>query len=328
MASIAVRWLAGMLLAISASGCGAAAPQPWLGANVKVSAQAPWGSAAAQHSLRQLAAAGAERALLVAFVWQATPQSDDPVLGSDSRPEQVRAGLRQMRAAGLRPVLKVHLWIPGHWAGDAAPADRGAWFGAYRRALLQLARVAAEERAEALIVGTELRGLQDAPQWPELAAAVRQVYRGPLGYVADGLEQAERFGYWDRFDFVGTSLYPALSAVPAQRAAQMRVAAARVQALGTRSGRPVWVAELGLRSAHGSLAAPWESPEQRTAEVDTALQARVLREWRDVLDAQPRIVGIALWCWYTDPDAGGPDDSDFTVQHKPAQAVLARSAAH
>ncbi|WP_017910552.1 glycoside hydrolase family 113, partial [Xanthomonas sp. SHU 199] len=120
------------------------------------------------------------------------------------------------------------------------------------------------------------------------------------------------------------SLYPALAAAPEQRRAQMRAAAARVQALGERSGRPVWVAELGLRSAHGSLAAPWESPEQRTAEVDTALQAQVLREWREVLDAQPRIAGIALWCWYTDPDAGGARDSDFTVQHKPAQAVLKR----
>ncbi|QNH18298.1 hypothetical protein HEP74_03470 [Xanthomonas sp. SS] len=329
MASIALRWLLGMLFAMSVCGCGAATPAaaPWMGANVKVSAQAPWGSDAAQRSLQQLADAGAQRALLVAFVWQATPQSDDPVLGSDSSVEQVRAGLRQMRAAGLQPVLKVHLWIPGHWAGDAAPADRAAWFGAYQRALLQLAQVAADERAAALIVGTELRGLQDAPQWPALVAAVRQVYRGPLGYVADGLEQAERFGYWERFDFVGTSLYPALSAVPAQRLTQMRAAAARVQALGTRSGRPVWVAELGLRSARGSLAAPWESPEQRRAAVDTALQAQVLQDWRRVLGEQ-RIAGIALWCWYTDPDAGGAHDSDFTVQHKPAQAVLARSAAH
>ncbi|MCW0453570.1 glycoside hydrolase family 113 [Xanthomonas sacchari] len=323
MAPIAVRLLTALLLALSAGGC-SAAPPPWMGANVKVSPQAPWGSAAAQQSLRQLAEVGASRALLVAFVWQASPQSSTPVLGSDSSPALVRAGLRQMRAAGLQPVLKVHLWIPGHWAGEATPADRDIWFAAYRRALLQLAQVAADERASALIVGTELRQLQDAPQWPALLAAVRQVYRGPIGYVADGLEQAERFGYWDRFDFVGTSLYPALAAAPEQRRAQMRAAAARVQALGERSGRPVWVAELGLRSAHGSLAAPWESPEQRTAEVDTALQAQVLREWRDVLDAQPRIAGIALWCWYTDPDAGGARDSDFTVQHKPAQAVLKR----
>ncbi|TQC55120.1 glycoside hydrolase family 113, partial [Pantoea dispersa] len=107
----------------------------------------------------------------------------------------------------------------------------------------------------ALIVGTELRQWQDAPQWPALLAAVQTADYRPIGYVADGLEQAERFGYWDRFDFVGTSLYPALAAAPEQRRAQMRAAAARVQALGERSGRPVWVAELGLRSAHGSLAA-------------------------------------------------------------------------
>ncbi|MEE7558327.1 glycosidase-like protein, partial [Xanthomonas sp. Kuri4-2] len=81
--------------------------------------------------------------------------------------------------------------------------------------------------------------------------------------------------------------------------------------------------ELGLRSAAGSLAAPWLSPEQRKAPVDTALQARVLSEWRKALDVQG-IAGVALWCWYTDPEAGGPDDSDFTVQHKPAQQVLAR----
>lgn len=328
MASIALRLLAGALFALGACGCGAApsAPAPWMGANVKVSAHAPWGSDAAQRSLQQLADSGAERALLVAFVWQATPQSNDPVLGSDSSQAQVRAGLRQMRAAGLRPVLKVHLWIPGRWAGDAAPSDPAAWFAAYQRAVLQLAQVAAEERADALIVGTELRGLQDAAQWPALVAAVRQVYRGPLGYVADGLEQAERFGYWDRFDFVGTSLYPALAEDPARRRTQMRDAAARVQALGVRSGRPVWVAELGLRSARGSLAAPWESPEQRTAAVDTALQAQVLQDWRRVL-AEHAVAGIAIWCWYTDPDAGGAHDSDFTVQHKPAQAVLARHPA-
>jgi hypothetical protein len=29
-----------------------------------------------------------------------------------------------------------------------------------------------------------------------------------------------------------------------------------------------------------------------------------------------------IWRWFTDPAAGGPDDTDFTVQGKPAEAVL------
>ncbi len=313
-----------LLMALT-SGCAPATDAPWMGANVKVSEQAPWGSDEAQASLRNLASSGAQVGLLVAFVWQATPTSSDPVLGSDSTVEQVRAGLRQMRAAGLRPMLKIHLWIPGHWAGDADPGDRATWFAAYQRAVVQLAEVAEDEHAEALVVATELRQLQDAPQWPGLVAAVRQAYRGTLAYVADGLEHAESFRYWNLFDVVGTSLYPALPPQAEARAARMREAAAQLQALAQRSGRPVWVAELGLRSAKGSLAAPWESPEQRQAAVDTRLQVQVLREWIRVL-AGHGVQGIGIWCWYTDPDAGGMRDSDFTVQNKPAQAIFGERA--
>ncbi|MCC8537093.1 glycosidase-like protein [Xanthomonas axonopodis pv. poinsettiicola] len=305
-----------------AHGCNAAAPM-WMGANVKVSANAPWESPAAAQSLQSLAATGASKALLVAFVWQATPQSSDPVLGSDSSLEAMRAALRQSHRAGLSPTLKVHVWIPGHWAGEVAPGDQAAWFAAYRKALLPLARLAEDEHAEALVVGTELRKLQDAPQWPGLVAAVREVYRGKLLYVADGMEYAERFRYWSLFDAVGTSLYPRLSEAAKARTQEMNAAAQRLQQLGQRVGKPVWVAELGLRSARGSLAAPWESPEQRTAAVDTRLQLQVLQQWRTVLQAHG-MDGIALWCWYTDPTAGGPGDSDFTVQGKPAQQVLAR----
>ncbi|HBK45801.1 MAG TPA: glycosidase-like protein [Xanthomonadaceae bacterium] len=317
-----IRALA-VIAALLAGACQAGPAPPWMGANVKVSPDAPWGSAEAAASLQDLAGAGASRALLVAFVWQASPRSDAPVLGSDSGPAQMRQALRQSRAAGLAPVLKVHLWIPGHWAGDAAPADRAAWFAAYQRALLRLAEVAQSEHAQALVIGTELRQLQDAPQWPALVAAVRAVYRGPLVYVADGLDRAEAFTHWSLFDAVGTSLYPRLSADAATRRREMDSAAARLRRLGARVGKPVWVAELGLRSAQGALAAPWESPEQRHAPVDLAVQAEVLQQWRQALQEHD-VAGIGIWCWYTDPRAGGADDSDFTVQHKPARRVLAR----
>jgi hypothetical protein len=29
-----------------------------------------------------------------------------------------------------------------------------------------------------------------------------------------------------------------------------------------------------------------------------------------------------VWRWFTDPEAGGSNDTDFTVQGKPAEAVL------
>jgi hypothetical protein len=297
-----------------------------LGANVKVSPDAPWGSAPAGRSLKKLAEAGATQALLVAFVWQARPESSDPVLGSDSTREQVRAGLRQMRQAGLEPVLKIHLWIPGHWAGDADPTDRAAWFAAYQGCVQQLAQVANEEGVQTLVLATELRRLQDQPQWPGLVQAIRAQFKGKLLYVADGIDHARTFRYWSLFDAVALSLYPVLPEDSRSRDARMREIAAELAALGKRVERPVWIAELGLRSARGSLKRPWESPEQRRAAVDLKLQAEVLDRWRQVLEAQAGISGLAIWCWYTDPEAGGVGDSDFTPQNKPAQAVFAHAA--
>jgi len=47
----------------------------------------------------------------------------------------------------------------------------------------------------------------------------------------------------------------------------------------------------------------------------------VLAEWLKVLD-RPAVSGVLIWRMLSDPGAGGPADTDFTVQGKPAEAVL------
>jgi hypothetical protein len=76
-----------------------------------------------------------------------------------------------------------------------------------------------------------------------------------------------------------------------------------------------------LRSAMGAAAKPWESAEERAATPDPALQAAVIADWLTALD-RPAVSGILIWNWFTDPDSGGPTDTDFTVQGKPAEEVL------
>jgi hypothetical protein len=95
----------------------------------------------------------------------------------------------------------------------------------------------------------------------------------------------------------------------------------RLDAMSSRLGKPVLVAEIGLRSAKGAAAKPWESAEERTASADPQLQADVIADWLAVLD-RPSIQGVLIWRWFTDPAAGGLNDTDFTVQGKPAEAVL------
>jgi hypothetical protein len=119
---------------------------------------------------------------------------------------------------------------------------------------------------------------------------------------------------------IGVTLYPPLGADADRpgRLAAMRAAAVRLDRLAGRLGKPVIVTEIGLRSAVGAAARPWESAEERVAQADPQLQA----DWLAVLD-RPTVKGVLIWRWLTDPAAGGLSDTDFTVQGKPAERVLA-----
>ncbi len=86
--------------------------------------------------------------------------------------------------------------------------------------------------------------------------------------------------------------------------------------------KPVVVGEIGLRSAAGAAAKPWESAEERAAAADPALQADVLADWLTVLD-RPTIGGVLIWRWFTDPNAGGLSRHRF---HRAGQAGRTRSA--
>jgi hypothetical protein len=101
----------------------------------------------------------------------------------------------------------------------------------------------------------------------------------------------------------------------------MQREAERLDRLAARWRRRVWVAELGLRSAAGAAARPWEAVEDRVSVPDQRVQAMVLARWLAVLD-RPSVEATLLWRWFTDPQRGGPQDTDFTLQNKLAEGVL------
>ena len=152
---------------------------------------------------------------------------------------------------------------------------------------------------------------------------MRQSYSGRLVYMAHNIEEAETVPFWDRLDAIGVTLYPPLGDDDDRvgRLARMVQTAQRLDALAARTGKPVIVGEIGLRSARGAAARPWESAEERPGVADPDLQAEVLADWLSVFD-RPSIRGVLIWRWFTDPDGGGPNDTDFTVQGKPAEGIL------
>jgi hypothetical protein len=297
------------------------------GFNVVAAPGHPHGSASARTSLAAMRRAGAQAAAIVLFLWQRDPEHAGIVRGVDMPNAALRLAIRDARALGLRVMVKPHVWVDGNWAGSIEPASPEAWrawFEGYRAALLPIARLAAEEGAEALSIGTELKRTTHRVEWLGIIAAVRAVFPGLLTYAAHNLGEAEAVPFWSRLDAIGVTLYPALGADGdrAGRRAAMRATAERLDALARREAKPVVVAEIGIRSAVGAASKPWESAEERSAPPDPQLQAEVLADWMAALD-RPSVEGVLVWRWFTDPSAGGPADTDFTVQGKPAEHLFA-----
>jgi arabinogalactan endo-1,4-beta-galactosidase len=134
------------------------------------------------------------------------------------------------------------------------------------------------------------------------------VFPRTLLYVAHNAEEAEAITFWPMLDVIGVSLYPPLGSDQdrAGRLAAMKAVAERLDAMSSRLGKPVLVAEIGLRSAKGAAAKPWESAEERTASADPQLQADVIADWLAVLK-RPSIQGVLIWRWFTDPAAVASD---------------------
>ena len=122
---------------------------------------------------------------------------------------------------------------------------------------------------------------------------------------------------------IGVSLYPPLGADDDRdgRRSAMRAAADRLDALAARTGK----SDRGRRDRAAFRAGRRRQAVGKRrgahASPDPSLQAEVLADWLAVLD-RPTIHGVLIWRWFTDPDAGGLADTDFTVQGKPAERVL------
>jgi hypothetical protein len=305
---------------------GPAGAQRFDGFNVIATPDHPFGSASAERALIAARQLGATTVAIIPFLWQANLSSPDIRSGNDMSDDALRTAIRQARKLKFSVIVKPHVWVPDSWAGAVQPKTEQswvAWFSLYRRELERIARIAAEEGADGLSIGTELAKTTQRPEWLELIAAARALFPRTLLYVAHNVDEAETVPVWHLLDAIGVSLYPALGADNdhAGRLAVMRALADRLDALSGRAGKPIVVGEIGLRSAKGAAAMPWESAEERTSSAAPRLQAEVLADWLAVLH-RPAIHGILIWRWFTDPAAGGRDDTDFTVQGKPAEAVL------
>ncbi len=253
------------------------------------------------------------------------------------RPEGVEATIRYAREAGLRVMVKPHLWGRGMgWVGTYTPLSQEGWDhwkADYTRYILELASLSQELEVELFVVGTELDAtVRERPEfWEELIAQVREVYDGALTYAAnwDGYEDVP---FWGELDFIGVDAYFPLSSEDTPALEELVEAwtphLESIAELCRRFQRPVLFPEFGYRSIDGAAGGQWELPPERARDVPVNLEAQILayealfRRWWDL----PWFAGGFLWKWFAEDDEGpsGPTRADYTPQGKPVEAVIYR----
>lgn len=299
---------------------------PVRGANLIQSGQAPLDSAASTQSLMELKRLGANTVAIVPFLWQQHPQDPNIGFGTAVTDAQLVGGIRAAHAQGFQVVLKPHVWVPGHWAGEIEMASAEhweLWFDNYRKLMLHYAQLAAGEQVEVLSLGTELKKTSQHPRWQELISAVRRVYPGRLTYSAHGVEELASLPFKDKLDIISLTLYVDLTGYDGaeEQALRIRETLGGIREQVKAFNRPVWISELGFRALSDAHRKPWESPEQRDGPADAIAQARLFAVWLDEIRAA-RLDGLLIWYWNSDPQAGGPHNTDFTVQNKATAGVL------
>ena len=304
------------------------------GMNVAAWWHGRYGSQGARESLRELRDVGVEWIAIVVTCYQES--LDSPVIRCPETTRTpglaaVRGLIRTARSLGFKVLLKPHLDIDDDtWRGLIDFGDDedawGAWFRAYTAFILRYARLAQEEAVDMFCIGVELGGtVRRARDWREVIRTVRETYSGPLVYAANWRGEMWRVPFWYELDYIGIDAYypltgrfsPALGELVAAWRGPLR----STGCLAMREGKPVIFTEIGYRSLDGALREPWNWAS--TGAPDPEEQALGYRAFFEAVWGKPPwFAGAFFWHWELDPAAGGPMDTGYTPQNKPAEDIL------
>jgi hypothetical protein len=283
---------------------------------------------AAAASLAEMRATGADTVALIPTWYQA--YRDSTAIAPDPEKSPTDASLTIAVALAHANGLKVFLRPLVDAVGpvsrtDFDPRSPDAWFASYERFIDHYAILAQRLGADTLSVGAELTSL-DGPQydaqWRRIIAGVRRRFHGALTYSANTRAAWDHVRFWDALDAIGVDAYfPLARGTPSTADLVARWGASYVPpmaALAARYGKRVLLTELGYPSATTASWTPWESRGGYSA----TAQQRGLDAALRAFTSQPWFGGAMVWDWSVDPRAGGAGDTDYTPQHKPAQATL------
>ena len=291
-----------------------------------------------KQSVRNATTYGVNHVSLVVTWYQSGRGGSDLYRGWNTATDNsLREGTRFAKSLGLEVSYKLFVESNDGWRAYIQPGDKGRWFNQYQDIAVGLGQVGEQAGADLLVLGTEMVGIASAAQdpantgyWYDLIGAVRSVYSGELTYGGNwggAYDEKNNIEFWDALDYIGVSAYYEPGKAGAYDVASVQNFWANIDRndlapLSRRFGKDIIFTEVGYRSEDGALDRPWDfgfGGNYNTYNQEVAYEG-LLSYFQNV----PYLAGIHMWDWSTDPNYGGPGNTDYTPWNKPAGEIMTR----
>lgn len=295
-------------------------------------------------SLDSLAKLNVNAVAIVPYTFMRGPDNLGPLpipdrLGMETD-AAVTHSVKEAQKRGWAILMKPQIWIGGgHWPGDVKfETEEGwnTWFDNYEDWIIHYAELCEANNVDALCIGTELvhTTLTHPEKWRKIIAEIRKVYKGKLTYAANWGEEFEGFSFWDDLDVVGLNSYYPLS--PKQDPSDAALLAGakewmiKANNISAKAGKPLWLTEVGFRSAKQAWLNPHAAASDRPVSNDC--QERCYHALMLATEEAPMLEGMFVWKWPSYLGRGkrksdhhdGKPGRGFTPGGKPAGEVLKR----
>jgi len=245
--------------------------------------------------------------------------------------EGVKQYIQTLNKEKIRVMMKPQIWVwRGEFTGGIKMQSEADWKvleASYSKFILGYAKVAQETKADIFCIGTELETFIDErpTYWKQLITEIRKVYKGKLTYAANWNEY-NRTPFWKDLDFIGIDGYFPVSDLKTPTLEECKLGLERwkteVKQYHDVFNKPILFTEYGFRSVDFAGKEPWKSDRDMN-EVNLEAQVNATQAFFDTFWNEDWVAGGFIWKWFHNHNqAGGLNDSQFTPQNKPVEAII------
>lgn len=243
----------------------------------------------------------------------------------------VQKTAEMFHSKNIKIMIKPQIWIPNGFTGHIKMNSETDWIAFennYEKFILDYAKVAQTTNCELFCIGTELNVfIISRPNfWNQLIKKIRKIYLGKITY-AENWDTFENVPFHSELDFIGIDAYFPLSNEKTPELKKLTNAwkpiKLRIQKLSKRFDKKIIFTEFGYQSKDFTANEPWE--HSKKAAVNLIAQQNSIAVLLAGFWKEKWFEGGFLWKWYDNHEqVGGNLDTDYTIQNKPSEQVLAK----